>query len=221
LTEKYALSTANRSSLWNQRRPFLVYWGDINQPKYLQVRFLHDLYDFSSATFLSQQIENKVLAGINFVTDGGDKHISIDRLKEGQFSAKDLRLRFEFGNVGNSELEIPSSKNDLISFKVDDLQFNIHLYLSLFDGLNGHWEKGGEDKNSWIDFVIYSGGDRDFNLSQVKEAILGYTFSMGTEQDKVSDIKPEYIIENGIMNASWNGLRLEIPVKPLPRPNHL
>jgi hypothetical protein len=221
LTEKYALSTANRSSLWNQRRPFLVYWGDINKPKYIQIRFLHDLYDFSSATFFSQQKDNKVLAGINFVTDGGDKHISIDRLKDGQFIAKDLRLRFEFGNVGNSELEIPSLKNNLFSFKVDDLQFNIQLYLSRFDGLNGHWEKGGDDKNSWIDFVIYSGGDRNFNLSQVNEAILGYTFSIGTEQDKVLDDKPAFIMKNGIMNASWNELELEIPIKPLPRPNHL
>jgi hypothetical protein len=220
LTEKYALSTANRSSLWNQRRPFLVYFGDRNQPKYLQVRFLHDLYDFSSATFFSQQKENKVLAGINFVTDGGDKHISIDRLKDGQFSAKDLRLRFEFGNVGNSVLEIPSSKNDLFSFQVDDLQFNIQLYLSLFDGLNGHWEKGGNDRNSWIDFVIYSGGNKNFILSQVNEAILGFTFSIGTEQDKVPDDKPAFILKNGIMNASWNELGLEIPVMPLPRPNH-
>lgn len=221
LTEKYALSTANRSSLWNQRRPFLVYWGDRNQPKYLQVRFLHDLYDFSSATFFSQQKENKVLAGINFVTDGGDKHISIDRLKEGQFSAKDLRLRFEFGNVVNPNLELPSSKINHISFKLNDLQFNIELYLSLFDGMNGHWEKGGDDKNSWIDFVIYSGGDNDFNLSQVDEAILGFTFSIGTKQDKVSDDKPAYIMKNGNMNASWNGLELEIPVKPSPRPNNL
>ncbi len=221
LTEDYALSTSNRSSLWNQRRPFLVYWGDINQPKYIQVRFLHDFYDFSSATYFSQQKENKVLAGINFVTDGGDKHISIDRLKDGQFIAKDLRLRFEFGNVENSELEMPSSKNDLFSFKVDDLQFNIQLYLSRFNGLNGHWEKGGDDKNSWIDFVIYSGGDKNFILSQVNEAILGYIFSIGTEQDKVSNDKPAYQMKNGIMNASWNGLELEIPIKPLPRPNHL
>lgn len=63
LTDKYALSTANRSSMWNQRRPFLVYWGNIEIPKYLQVRFLHDDYDFSSATFYSQQNENNVLIG--------------------------------------------------------------------------------------------------------------------------------------------------------------
>ncbi len=221
LTENYALSTVNRSSLWNQRRPFLVYWGDRNQPRYLRARFLNDHYDFSSATFFSQQKENVILAGINFVTDGGDKHISIGRLKEGRFSAKDLRLRFEFGNVVNPDLEIPSSKNGLFSFRVDDLQFNIQLFLSLFDGLNGHWEKGGNDRNSWIDFVIYSGDDRDFNLSQVNEAILGFTFSIATEQDKVSDDKPAYIMKNGMMNASWNGLELEIPIKPLPRPNHL
>lgn len=84
LAKDYTLSTANRSSLWNQRRPFLLYWGTTTTPKYLQARFMHDDYDFSSASFFSKQKENNVLAAINFLSNGGDKHISIDRLKDGK-----------------------------------------------------------------------------------------------------------------------------------------
>ncbi|MDD4922824.1 MAG: hypothetical protein PHS30_10165, partial [Bacteroidales bacterium] len=133
LANKYALSTANRSSLWNQRRPFLVYWGTAKTPKYLQVRFLHDDYDFSSATFYGKQKENKVLAAIGFISNGGDKHISIDRLKDGKFKAKDLRLRFEFGNVKSpEELLIPASASAPFSITIDELKFNIQLFCAEF-----------------------------------------------------------------------------------------
>ncbi|MEN9951310.1 MAG: hypothetical protein RLY85_2062, partial [Bacteroidota bacterium] len=109
MTVQYALATVNRSSMWNQRRPFLAYWGTTEQPRYLQVRFLHDNYDFSSASFYSQQQDNKVLAAINLNLGGGDKHISIDRITTGKFKAKDLRIRFEFGKQA---VEVVPSKND-------------------------------------------------------------------------------------------------------------
>ena len=113
MTDKYAISSANRSSLWNQRRPFLVYWGSVEKPYYLQVRFLHDMYDFSSACFYSEQTDNRLLAAINFITNGGDKHINIDIIKDGKITAGDLRLRFEFGNCSLPEnFNLPTAKDD-------------------------------------------------------------------------------------------------------------
>lgn len=219
LADKYALATANRASFWYQRRPFLGYWGSIDQPKYIQVRLLHDNYDFASAVLRSQQTENKVLAGIHFITNCGAKNFTSDNLGyDGRFETKDLRLRFELGNVGTSELATPSSNNDLFSFVVEGLQFNIQLYLSLFDGLHGQWEKGGDGENSWVDFVIYNGSKKEFKLAEINEAILGFTFFIGTEQG-IS--QPKYNIQNGTMKASWEGLELEIPVKPFPRPSNI
>jgi hypothetical protein len=217
MTDKYALSTANLSSLWIQRRPFLAYWGDVKNPKYLQVRFLHDNYDFTSVNFQSQQKENAVLAGINFATNAGDKHPSFDRLKDGKFKAKDLRLRFEFGNVKMEDLTIPSPNNAINIFYINGLQFNLQLYQTIFDQYLGHWEKGGNERASWVDFVIYSGSEADFNLSEMKQAILGFTFSMGIKGIHLSTVRPEYSIKDGMFNSKWNGLMLEIPVKPQPR----
>ncbi|WP_373511138.1 hypothetical protein, partial [Persicitalea sp.] len=178
LTEKYALSTANRSSLWNQRRPFLAYWGTPEQPHYLQVRMLHDDYDFSAADFYSDQKENEVLAAVTFSTNGGDKHISIDRLQEGKFKAKDLRLRFEFGKVSPDEMTLPSSADAPFTIDVDGLQFSILLYLAEFDGLKGNWEKGSDTDAAWVDYVLYSGGEKDFDLTAMNEAALGFAFQL-------------------------------------------
>ncbi|MDD4992789.1 MAG: hypothetical protein PHR83_11190 [Paludibacter sp.] len=217
MTDKYVLSTANLSSLWIQRRPFLAYWGNAQNPKYLQVRFFHDFYDFTSVNFQSQQKENNVLAGISFSTNGGDKHPSFDRLKDGRFKAKDLRLRFEFGNVKAADLTIPSSDNAIKSFFINGLQFNIQLYQTIFDQLKGHWEKGGDEKSSWVDFVIYSGAETDFDLSEMKQAVMSFTFSMGIQGIHLPTDKPDFSIKDGILNTKWNGLILNIPVKPQPR----
>jgi hypothetical protein len=217
MTDKYALSTSNLSSLWVQRRPFLAYWGDVQNPKYLQVRFLHDDYDFTAVNFQSQQKDNNVLAGISFATNGGDKHPYFDRLKDGKFKAKDLRLRFEFGNVKAENLSIPSSINSINSFFVNGLQFNLQLYLTIFDQLKGRWEKGGNEKASWVDFVVYSGAEADFNFSEMKEAILGFTFSMGIQGIRLPTDNPEVSMKNGVLNTKWKGLTLGIPVKPQPR----
>ncbi len=216
LTDKYAISTANRSSLWNQRRPFLVYWGTIEVPKYLQVRFLHDDYDFSSATFFSQQKENNVLAGMNFILNGGDKHISIDRLKDGKFKAKDLRIRFEFGNVSTTDnLEIPSSNNETFSMTIDSLKFDFQMYAAEYEGLKGYWEKGGNEKVSWIDFVFYSGTEKDFDLTKIKKAVSGFTFSIDTANNNQVIEKAVVSEKDGQMEVIWKGLKIQVPVKPL------
>ncbi len=215
MTEKYALSTANRSSLWNQRRPFLVYWGNVQTPKYLQVRFMHDDYDFSAATFYGQQRENKVLAAINFISNGGDKHISIDRFKGGKFMAKDLRLRFEFGHMKSSEeLAIPASINDPFVINLDQLEFNFQLYSSEFDGAKGHWEKGGDGKTSWIDFVFYSGSEKEIDLTKMNRAVSGFIFELNSLHEEKKFKKADVSEKEGILKIEWNGLKLATPVKP-------
>jgi hypothetical protein len=222
MTDKYALSTASRSGMWNQRRPFLAYWGTQTAPKYLQVRFLHDDYDFSSASFFSQQKENCVLACINFVTGGGDKHISIDRIKDGRFRAKDLRLRFEFGNVKESEkMILPNTANGQFTIKTDDLTFTIQMFEATFSGYNGFWEKGGDRKSSWVDLVLYSGIEQEFNLTSIEKAILGFTFILQPQNEEPGNEKPLITEKNGILTAVWKNLSVSIPVKPLPLPKNL
>ncbi len=222
MTDEYALSTVNRSSMWNQRRPFLAYWGSKQQPKYLQVRFLRDFYDFSSATFYSSQEEERALAGISIATNGGNKHLNIDILKEGKISASDLRLRFEFGNVQEQDaLAIPSSNHDPFSFSLEGMQFNIQLYQAVFGKEKGHWEKGGDEESCWIDYVFHSDEETVFNLSEMEQAFFGFTFSIGAQKSTPSSDAPEFSISGGNLNTTWQGLSLEVPVKPHPNPKHL
>jgi hypothetical protein len=222
MTGSYALSTASRSGMWNQRRPFLAYWRTEKDPAYLQIRMLHDMYDFSSASFYSQQKENCALACINFVTGGGDKHISIDRLIDGKFRARDLRLRFEFGNIKDASLmSLPSAIKDQFSVKTDGLRFNIQVFETTFADMNCYWQKGGDSKSSWIDLIIYSGEEKEFNLSLINRAVFGFTFTMGTDNGPFTMLKPIITENNGEITAKWNGLTVSLPVKPLALPKNL
>lgn len=221
LTDNYAFSTANRSCLWNQRRPFLVYWGNIQKPKYLQVRFLHDFYDFSCADIYTKQSENNALAFINFSTNGGDKHISIDRISNGKIKANDLRLRFEFGNCTLGDMVVPSSENAPFSLTIDQLTFNIHLFKSVFGNNKGYWEKGSDSQKAWIDFVIYSGASVDFDLTSLNEAILGFTLSLVDPGNSITQETPQFQMSDQIINAQWNNLELTTDIKPKTEPAHL
>jgi hypothetical protein len=95
LTPQFALGSANRSDFWVQRRPLLAYWGTKKRPpQSLQLRVVKDDYDFTSALFYSAQNENCVLGAINFRSPGGDKHPSLDPVKNGEFKATRLYAQF-------------------------------------------------------------------------------------------------------------------------------
>jgi hypothetical protein len=94
LTPVFALGSANRSDFWIQRRPLIAYWGDSTRPpKCLQLRVIKDDYDFTSALFYSAQNQGSVLGSIRFRSDGGDKHPSLDPIKNGTFSLTSMRVQ--------------------------------------------------------------------------------------------------------------------------------
>ncbi len=216
LEKDFVLSTANRSCLWNQRRPFLAYWGTSESPRYLQFQFLHNNYDFSSAAIFTQQENTDILAGVNLFLFGGDKHIGLDKIKTGKFKAKDLRLRFRFGGTKSSDvLSIPTKENEPFQFKIDDLSFQIHLFQASYDKQKGYWEKGGDGKDAWIDYVLYAGAEKEIDLNAVQEAVWAFTFSMGKKGQKLPTSKPEFDIIDKTFHAKWNNLKIDFPTNLL------
>ncbi|MGC9330161.1 MAG: hypothetical protein ACP5I1_21170, partial [Candidatus Hinthialibacter sp.] len=73
----YTLGTVNRGDFWNQRRSFVAYWGTPEKTTYLQLRFLHDGYDFCSALPFTVQHQGCAMTSVLFATDYGDTHPSL------------------------------------------------------------------------------------------------------------------------------------------------
>lgn len=218
LTDEYVLSTASRSSMWNQRRPLTAYWGTVDWPHYLQVRFLHDFFDFSTVYMHTQQQQNKVVAVMDFGTDGGDKHITIGRIEEGKFKVSDLRLRFELGNCRETCIQLPSCDNDAFTLEVEGVQIAIQLLEARFGSWKGHWEQGKDEKNAWIDYVIYAGEEKDFDLTKIDQAVYALALSVGSKVDEVAIKDTKSILSEGMLQVSWGRLSVEVPVKPTEKP---
>lgn len=103
----FSLGSASRSDFWVQRRPLLGYFGDASRPaRVIQLRVIKDGYDFSSAVFHSVQDRGRVLAAIGFRNPGGDRHISLDPIRDGRFECGRLFAEFHLdGLPGDARVE--------------------------------------------------------------------------------------------------------------------
>ncbi|WP_133177760.1 hypothetical protein [Chitinophaga parva] len=178
---QYALASANQGFLWNQCRPLMVHWGTPEQPSYLRLRFLHDGYDLSAACIKSVQDSSSLLSILNIATDGGDKHPNIDPIKHAMLPATDLRLRLETGgNTGAAAFTISSTDNNELLFTAGSLQMRIQVPYCNWDGLQGHWETGGDGNRKWADYVVYAGPGKVFDLAAMKAAVIGLSLHVLT-----------------------------------------
>ena len=97
LTPAFTIGSANRSDFWIQRRPFMAYWGPPQHPvRCLQMKVMKDDYDFASSLFYSVQNKGAVLGQVRFRSDGGDKHPSLDRIRDQRFQLSRMAVQLSF-----------------------------------------------------------------------------------------------------------------------------
>lgn len=213
-TPSFALASVNQGYMWNQTRPLIAHWGTVDKPNYLQVRFLHDGYDFSAINIFCAQDSTNVLATFNIAKDGGDTHPNLDKIQDAQLQAKDIRLRIEIGgDVSKTKLNIQKKKNKTVDFTSKGVYGKIQVPYANWDGANGYWEKGGDDKTKWFDFVLYSGAEKTFKLEDVKEAILGLYISLSSDEIP-KDAKVDAFRDNTYLTLSYNDLKVKTLLKP-------
>ena len=217
-TRDFVFSSVNKSSLWDQRRPVLAYWGSSEKPGYFKVRFLHDMHDYAAANVYCDQDSTHLVGAINFTTNGGDNHISIDAIKNSTIKANDLRVRFEFGGAidGLSFASIDSLKRAVVVTK-DALQFRIDVPFVKFDDFNPTFSTGADANIKWIDVVIYQGEKVDFNFDKIKDAAIGFIISMSNHNNiKAPKIKTGF--ENHSLKMSYKKLKVTAATQPYAEP---
>ncbi len=213
LHPRFALGSINNEDLWNQRRALLLYFGNYQKPGYMHLRFLKNDYDFSSAWITTAQKEGVVVGAVNFVTNGGDTHISLDLVKHAKIKARDLRLRLEFGGPAVDLVKISGQKNSSSTeIKAGDLSLSFGLTCARFGDFEGKLIAGGDDKLRWLDVVLYSGAEREFDLAALQQAIIGFVFSVGPHGAVTSRL------EAGKLFLGCDGLSVTVPVKPGSKP---
>ncbi|MBC2602758.1 hypothetical protein [Puniceicoccus vermicola] len=176
----FTLGSVNHGDMWNQRRALIAYWGNAVSPKYMRVRFMHDGYDFSAAQISSLQDEGRVASGITFAYDGGDTHVSLDMLEDGIVRAESLCLRFQFGGLKTALSELLNFDGNRWRFSDEHVHIESEMPVALWAGQSGYWQLGGEDEAEWLEFVLYEGRKRSFNMPTMGKSVIGFSLQFDT-----------------------------------------
>lgn len=209
LHPRYCLGTVNRGDCWNQRRPFLAYWGDAAGPAYLQLRFLHDEYDYTSALTASCQFDGaKALSVIQFATDYGDTHPSLNKVKNATIEAADFRLRFELGgSIERLAVQPPAGSSR--PFVVTDRGIRLEILPVAFQFGDDPivWKSGGDDDKQWIDAIVWQGERKAIRFDRLERAFLAFAFRLTVLNDNPSALDPSAIrheITNDKITLAWS-----------------
>jgi hypothetical protein len=211
----FTIGSINWAIMWNQRRDLIAYWGTQKQPSYLQLRFLHDGYDFSDIVYYSVQKDDRVLAGLVFGTDGGDIFPSQDRIKNATIKAKDLRIRFQIGgNDTNTTWHIPERPSDPIKFIFNNISVQFALPIVLFSNYSQPgWNVTRANGALNVDYVLYTSNvTQTIKINTLAEAaaIVAVQISSNTS----ATMPPVDISQGSLLQAKWPDLCLSIPFKP-------
>jgi hypothetical protein len=57
--------------------------------------------------------------------------------------------------------------------------------------LKGYWGKGHDEENYWVDYVLYSGDERDFDLTRTDQAVLAFALNLGNLSDQLAVAKAD------------------------------
>lgn len=179
-TPDFALASVNKGYMWNQTRPLMAHFGTTENPCYLRVRFLHDFYDYAGVNIHSAQKASRVLSLLNVACDGGDTHPSIDRIADGLLDASDLCLRVEIGgDISAAEIVLPDTPDGALVVNAAGRRFTLSVPFARWDNMSGgHWRTGGDDNTRWVDYVIYNGERRRFDLNSMPSAAIGLSMAV-------------------------------------------
>ena len=154
-----------------------------------------------------------MLAGIGFVVDGGDRHPNLDKLKDGRFEAKDIRVRFELGGAaGAGRLAPPASLTQPVALQFDNVHVGFTVLRAAFGDGRPRWESGRDGGKSWLDLVLLSGEPRKVDLQATAHAAVGLALRIDAKRAGFEALSAR--AANDVLELSWAALGVDIPVRP-------
>ncbi|MBQ4518789.1 MAG: hypothetical protein II997_09445 [Clostridia bacterium] len=209
ITPDYCIGSFSMSDLWSQRRALTAYWGTEQDIRYLNVRMLLNGEDFASGLIHTVQEENALMGIANFMYNGGNTHIVLDRI-DGKIHVKDLRFRFEI-QTNNAELK---ENEGCYTYNDEYLSLSLNLLKGMFDGKNAETKVTKADDKICIDVIFYS-GDKVLDLRTIEETFCAFSLHIGEgEAFKNTNV----MVDNDHVNLSgaWKGKQHTLSVSSRP-----
>jgi hypothetical protein len=215
--EDYCLGSFTKDMMWNQRENLIAYVDNQGRAAYIQLRFLKDGMDFSSAVFTGVQDKSDIVFGINMALNFGDWHPVLDPVN-GVFEAEDLRIRIEIGGYIEGVDCFSGNKLDYDAAVVIGGQTLRVKQLSTFSDMGVPRiaiTRSEQEGTLGIDYIIYEGPRKEFNFHEWNQAAWVFLFTLSAQAEELQ-ASSEY--NDGSLYA-WcekqgRKMGITIPVKP-------
>lgn len=213
LDKEWCLGSVNRGNFWVQSRSLVAYWGGPQRPaRYLQVRLIKDDYDFSSGLLYTVQDRGRVLGLVNFQTDGGDKHPSLDRVKNGEFTASRFRLRFDIAGLKSD----PQLSGDRIAVDLGGVNLSLQIRKAAMGAFEPKVTWGREGNVFAISLDWFAPGEpRILRWADLTPAYAIFTLEI-LPVSQASQQPYEANIEGDRVQVKWGNLALRGRIVPSP-----
>ncbi|SMF84364.1 hypothetical protein SAMN05661091_2601 [Paenibacillus uliginis N3/975] len=220
MTPEYSLGTFNHNVMWKQCRNLLGYVQTANQEhSYIQLRVLHDGYDFCSAVFTSEQSQASVLYGIQFALDGGDTHVNLDPIN-GRMTASDLRIRIEIGSSGS----VPSWKQigeNAFQTQLGETFLSVQVLYGAMEGCGKfRWDIVEEGSVVGLDYILHEGDPTEIDFHAMEEALFMFALMLSSADEqpesRTSVTTSEHAVQASL-ESEERSIALRLAKKPAER----
>ena len=154
---------------------------------------------------------------MNVITDGGDTHVSLNKVKDAKVVARDLRLRFELGGPAAQECKIGIA---VLWRRIGDNRTRGTFLLPSKSPEPGGarakvaWRSAATRSCAGSTWCCTTAIEREFDLAALEEAIIGFVFSVGPHEAVTQRF------EDGSLSLSCDGLSVSAEVKSHTRARH-
>ncbi len=208
MNDTFTLGSLHREVAWNQHRNVLGYFGTVEEPVALNLKCLHDGYDYCSGMMVTVQEKERTLTTVGFTTNRGDTHINLDPVKDATISADDLRVRWLFGGAVK-HLDVETLANN--TFRVTDRRSGLHVVIAfpfaVMSGQKVTFEVNRTEDELAIDAVLYHGERRDICFTDLSE--IAVATALCITFDDVTALPVTAAAENDLLTAEYDGLKVQ------------
>lgn len=212
MNDTYTLGTLHLENMWHQHRDVLGYFGTHDEPFAFCLKCMHDGFDYCSAIAGSVQDKGRALSVIGFMTNGGDTHINLDKVKNATISAEDFRLQWEFyGNIDALKVTDHGDNTYTVTEEKSGFAVKVGFPFAVMSGYPVTYEVTRDGKCLHISAVLYHGERRDINFKELDKAALVAFCEADAKGDTPAVICKE---EDGCVKATFENLAVSCVMKP-------
>lgn len=214
---KYTLGSFSMDDCWNQRRNVVSYICDNDKKVCIRLRTYHNDYDFCSAFAVTAQEGNVALSLTNFHTNRGDTHVDLDMVKNATINATALRVLYQIEANCYGIIEKIKTQKTEKGCKLEILGTKVEINFPFIEatGLNPHFAITVNDREMYVEALLYSGKEREINLNSLESLAVVSVLSIGDYlKEKVQVIKEEELLIANL-KVNENLLTVKGPYKPL------